>query len=237
MACPSGQPWVTSTPAGVPQHKAPALSLCALPPRLLLTSPSPFLSQTCEGGPHPVRCARAAALPSSFTPANTRTITHTHAWAHHSTTSHCHIRSSVRLCESETEGERQRVWRGEEEGTSAHAAARLQGQRGLCGPRQAASPSCTSLLCKRARTPRDSLPPEQLWGSATKLSSMKMHWRREPSPRDPQAWPQAPQSTVADTDPASWPGSLSLPANSWVHCRERLGDGWCHPLKVTNESR
>lgn len=78
----------------------------------------PFLSHACEGGPRPVCCARAAAQPSSFTPANTRTITHTHG-PHHSPTSpaaHCHIRNSVRLCVRETERERQWVWKeGERE--------------------------------------------------------------------------------------------------------------------------
>lgn len=75
-------------------------------------------------------CARAAAQPSSFTPANTRTITHTHG-PHHSPTSpaaHCHIRNSVRLCVRETERERQWVWKeGERErGRERHSPFRRE---------------------------------------------------------------------------------------------------------------
>lgn len=146
---------------------------------------------------------------------------HTHAWAHHSTTSHCHIRSSVRLCEREAEGERLRVWREEEKGTSSLAAAGLR-QPGLCGPRQATSPSCTSLLCKLERTPQDSLPPEQRWGSATKL-----HLQHEKaleagaeSPRPPSlasSPPNPPSQTQTQPPvPAQILGPLEGEAQGWV---------------------
>lgn len=97
-------------------------------------------------------CARAAAQPSSFTPANTRTITHTHG-PHHSPTSpaaHCHIRNSVRLCVRETERERQWAWKeGERErGRERHSPFSLGFKASMGSSCVHPPPPRTSLICK-----------------------------------------------------------------------------------------
>lgn len=98
-------PSAEAAPAGVSQARGPspepALPPTSLSSALLLL----FLFHTCEGGPRPACCARAAAQPS---------LLHTRQHTHHSTYAHGPIsatrRSYTQFCASVCVKEEERAW-------------------------------------------------------------------------------------------------------------------------------
>lgn len=149
---PPGPPvHMENIPVGPPKHMAPPLSLSPPPTQVPPHLSPAFLSHTREGGPRPVRYARAAVQPS---------LLHTRQHTHHYTRTRAPsqprqpraLSYTQRLCvtERKREGEAASV----EEGALTQQP-RLQGQQGP-GSRPATSPSHLSL--SRLQNREDPVP-------------------------------------------------------------------------------